>query len=264
MIRSLFDRNFTKMAVVVRDRDSGASHVGYIDRGGQLTDLTSTDTGFGSTPNEQYAVLTPDGADVWFTYRAANRVTKIGSRSVAGDHKLTEQSADKVPDDEIPLFLVGNPVRGLVAYNVAISPDGKHYSAWVPGNNNDDVFAVPARTAALTKTTPKVGDNGCAGAVGWLNDDTLLCPVGYDDNLAPVTVDTPTSAQKRPILPDNNRENTGMVISPDSTQVVFLSAAETEREYWISATQPGATPQRVERTGEFSVLGDTAVFIEWR
>ncbi|MGW0434518.1 hypothetical protein ACWDV4_18515 [Micromonospora sp. NPDC003197] len=43
---------------------------------------------------------------------------------------------------------------------------------------------------------------------------------------------------------------------------MFLSAAGTEREYWITATKPGATPQKVERTGEFSVLGDTAVFVE--
>lgn len=262
MIRSLFDRNFTKMAVVVLDPDSGASHVGYIDRGGQLTDLTASDTGFGSTPHEKYAVLAPDGTDVWFTYRTGGE-TKIGSRSVAGDHKLTERSAG-VPDGRIPLFLVGSPVRGLVAYNVAVSPDGTRYSGWVPGNNDDDLFALPARTTALTETTPKVADNGCAGAVGWLNNDTLLCPTGIDDNLAPISVNATAKTPRHTILPSNNRDNTGMVISPDGARVVFLSAAGTEREYWISATQPGATPQRVEPTGEFSVLGDTAVFVEWR
>jgi hypothetical protein len=55
-----------------------------------------------------------------------------------------------------------------------------------------------------------------------------------------------------------------MVISPDGGRVVFLSVAGTEREYWITATRPGATPNRVEPTGELSDLGDTVVFIEWR
>ncbi|GAA0710935.1 hypothetical protein Drose_24940 [Dactylosporangium roseum] len=261
LVRSLFDRDFTKMAVVIRNENSGASHVGYIDRGGKLTDLTATDTGFGSIPREQRAVLSSDGADVWFIYRA-DGAWKVGSRSTGADHKLTDRGAGKVPD--LPLFLVGDPVRALTAYNVVVSPDGKRYSGWTPGNNNDDVFAVPAGTAALTETTPKVADNGCAGAVGWIDDNTLLCSIGSDDNLAVVTVDGPKGKERQPILPDTNRSNIGMVISPDGGQVVFLSASGTEREYWITATKPGATPKKVERTGEFSTLGDTAVFVEWR
>ncbi|WP_432968262.1 hypothetical protein [Dactylosporangium sp. CA-233914] len=256
LARSLFDRNFTKMAVVIRDENSRASHVGYVDRSGKLTDLTATDTGFGSTPMEQRAVLSPDGADVWFIYRA-DSVWKVGSRSTGGDHKLTERSTGKVPD--LPLFLVGDPVHALVAYNVVVSPDGKRYTGWVPGNHNDDVFAVPTGTAALTDATPKVADNGCAAAVGWLDNNTLLC-----GNVAAVSVDGPKNKEKQPILPDTNRSNIGMVISPDGGHVVFLSVARTESEYWITETKPGATPKKVERTGEFSVLGDTAVFLEWR
>ncbi|GGM48626.1 hypothetical protein ACFFX1_45000 [Dactylosporangium sucinum] len=262
LVRSLFDRNFTKMAVVIRDGNSGASHVGYVDRSGKLTDLTATDTGFGSTPREQRAVLSPDGADVWFSYRA-DGTWKVGSRSTGADHQLTQRSTGEVPD--LPLFLAGDPVHALVAYNVVVSPDGRRYSGWAPADNNeDDVFAVPSGTAALTDATPKVADNGCAGAVGWLDDNTLLCPVGLDGNLAAVAVDGPKNTARQPILPDNNRSNIGMVISPDGGQVVFLSAAGTEREYWITATRPGATPNKVARTGEFSVVGDAAVFVEWR
>ncbi|GAB3834127.1 hypothetical protein [Dactylosporangium cerinum] len=209
----------------------------------------------------QRAVLSPDGADIWFSYRAGG-VWNVGSRSTGGDHKLTERSTGRAPD-ELPIFLVGDPVHALLAYNVVVSPDGKRYSGWVPGNNEGDVFAVPAGTAALTNSTPKVADNGCAEAVGWLDDTTLLCSAG-DANLAAVAVDGPTSQEQQPILPDTNRTNIGMVISPDGGQVVFLSAAGTEREYWISGTKRGATPKKVERTGEFSALGDTAVFIEWR
>ncbi|WP_238008522.1 hypothetical protein KZZ52_32035 [Dactylosporangium sp. AC04546] len=261
LARSLFDRNFTKMAVVIRD-GSGASHVGYVDRSGTLADLTATDTGFGSTPREQRAVLSPDGADVWFSYRAGG-AWKVGSRSTGGgDHSLTQRSTGDVPD--LPLFLVGDPVHALIAYNVVVSPDGKRYSGWAPADNNqDDVFAVPAGTAALTDATPKVADNGCAGAVGWLDDSTLLCPVSLDENLAAVAVDGPQRNEQQPILPDTNRSNIGMVISPDGAQVVFLSAAGTEREYWIAATRPGATPRKVERTGALSALSDTAVFVEW-
>ncbi|GAA3732326.1 hypothetical protein GCM10022225_12940 [Plantactinospora mayteni] len=264
MVRSLFDRDFTRLAVVIRDQDSGAGHVGYVDRGGQLTNLTATDIDFGSTPNEQYAVLSPDGAEVWFTYRVTDGDTRIGSRSVAGDHKRTERTAAEVPGRR-PLFLVGDPVRGVVGYDVAVSPDGRRFSAWAPGvsGNGNGVFAVPAQSTGLTNSSARAGDNGCSGAVGWLDADTLLCPFG-NGNLAALDVDGGTSTPSGPILPDNNRQNIAMVISPDGSQVVFLSAAETEREYWISATQPGSTPQRVEQGGAFSVLGDTAIFIEWR
>lgn len=262
LIRSLFDRDYTKMAVVIRDGGSGAVHVGVLDRGGALTDLTAADTGFGSTPREQRAVLSPDGADVWFTYRAGG-TWRVGSRSTAADHRLTQRSAGEVPD--LPLFLVGDPVHALVAYNVTVSPDGRRYSGWSPAdNNNDDVFAVPPGTAALTATTPKVADNGCAGAVGWIDDRTLLCPVGVDDNLAAVAVDDPAGGDRQPLLPATNRSVTGMVISPDGAQTVFLSAAQTGREYWITPTTPGTAPRKVDRTGERSTLSDTAVFIEWR
>jgi hypothetical protein len=258
LARSLFDRDFTKMAVVIPDRNSGASHVGYVDRKGSLTDLTAAQTGFGATPTEQWAVLSPDGADVWFTYRADGG-WQVGSRPTNGDHQLTRRSATEVPD--LPLFLVGNPARALVAYNVVVSPDGRRYSGWVPADNNDDdVFAVPSATAALTGATSKAADGGCAGAVGWLDDDTLLCPIGVDDNLAAVAVDSTAGAERQPILPDNDRDNIGMVISPDGGHVVFLSVAGTERAYWITATRPGATPKKIEIAG----LSGSAVFVEWR
>ncbi|MFD0746008.1 hypothetical protein ACFQ1L_32315 [Phytohabitans flavus] len=258
MVRSLFDRDFTRLAVVIQDEDGGPGHVGYVDRGGQLTDLTATDTGFGSTPNESYAVLSPDGAEVWFTYWDTQVGTKIGSRAVAGDHKRIER-AGKVPNGR-PLFLVGDPVRAVVGYDIAVSPDGRRFSStYAP----EGVFAVPDQSTALTDSSSKAGDNMCSDAVGWLGDDTLLCPFG-NGSLAALDVDGGTSTPRGPILPDNDRETTGMVISPDGSQVVFLSAFEKEREYWISATQPSSTPQKVEQSGAFSVLGDTAIFIEWR
>jgi hypothetical protein len=48
-IRSLFDQDFTKMAVVTQDPRTGATHVGHVDRSGKSTDPTGNED-FGETP----------------------------------------------------------------------------------------------------------------------------------------------------------------------------------------------------------------------
>ncbi|MEU6788386.1 hypothetical protein ABZ912_55145 [Nonomuraea angiospora] len=67
-----------------------------------------------------------------------------------------------------------------------------------------------------------------------------------------------------PILHGNDHDNHAMVMSPDGQRFAFLSQKGAAMDYYLSDTKPGSMPQRVERTGKFSALGDTAAFIEWR
>lgn len=75
---------------------------------------------------------------------------------------------------------------------------------------------------------------------------------------------SPGMKPEAPIVPDNDHQNNGMVVSPDGQKFAFLSAKGTARDYYLCDAKPGSTPKKVERTGEFSTLGDTAVFIDWR
>ncbi|MDX3233320.1 hypothetical protein [Streptomyces sp. ME19-01-6] len=58
--------------------------------------------------------------------------------------------------------------------------------------------------------------------------------------------------------------NYDALISPDGQKFAFRSVKGAANDYYLCDTKPGSTPKKVERAGEFSTLGDTAVLIDWR
>jgi hypothetical protein len=275
-VRPIFDQDFTKIAVVIRDENTKATHVGYVDRSGKLTDLTDltgSADGFGVTPYEQNPVFAPDGSSVWFTYPDPQDqdVTHIASRPLAGDHKLVDQwhgDGNRL----LTLSLVGTPVRGLLADAVHVSPDGRRMAAWA--NVSGAVFDIPARTGRLTKETavhpvslqPK-GPTTCSDVIGWTDNHTVLCAGGNSassyDIFVTQDVDTPTAPTSAAILPANDRQNFAQVISPDGKQFVFVSQQGDVKSFYVSATTPGSTPAKVEPSADFT-LPDTAIMVDWR
>jgi hypothetical protein len=272
-VRPIFDQDFHNIAVVIRDQGTKATHVGYLDRTGKLTDLTGQGDAFGSTPHEQNAVFAPDGASVWFKYPdpQSNSTAHIAYRSVSGEHKLVDQWRG----DDNPLLtlnLVGTPVRGLLADAVHVSPDAHRMAAWA--NANGQIFGIPDHTGRLTNETarnpvsllPK-GPTTCSDVIGWTDSHTVLCSgenSGFSNDIfVTQNVDTPRAPTSASLLPSNDRKNFAQIISPDGKQFIFVSQQEDVKDFYVSATTPGSTPKKVERTGDFD-LPDTAIMVDWR
>ncbi|MEU7855615.1 hypothetical protein [Nonomuraea sp. NPDC049141] len=258
-IRSLFDQDFTKMAVVTEDPQTEAAHVGYVDRAGKFTDLTGNE-GFGNTPHEHNAAFSRDGSAVWFTYEASDSgyystKNRIASRALAGDHKVVDQLEIGIVG-ETNLIMVGRtPSRAVLASSAFLSPDGERLLA------EGRVLDVPAEGQAVGPDLVEKGRDISCGSGGWLDNDTVLCST--DGRFA--ALDIASGAKPgAPIVPSNDYNNHAMVISPDGQRFAFLSEKGAAKNYYLCDTKPGSTPQKVERTGEFSTLGDTAAFIEWR
>jgi hypothetical protein len=273
-VRPIFDRDFTKVAVVIRDGSTKATHVGYVDRSGKLTDLTGPADGFGPTPYEQNPVFAPDGNSVWFTYPDSQdrNVTHIGFRPLTGDHQLVEQWRGE-GKSLLTLNVMGTPARGVLADAVHVSPDGRRMAAWenlVDGN----IFDLPAQSGKLTKQTaanpvslsPR-GPTTCSDIIGWTDNHTVLCS-GENKKYAHGTfvtqdVDTPTAPTSDPILPANDRQNVAQIISSDGKQFIFVSQQGEAKDFYVSATTPGGTPTKIQRGGDFT-LPDTAMMVDWR
>ncbi len=255
-IRSLFDQDFTKMAVVTEDPETRATHVGYVDRTGKFTDLTGNED-FGNTPHEHNAAFSRDGSAVWFTYEVTDdpgvsTKDRIASRALAGDHKAVDRFEVRTAQH---LVMVGStPSQAVVANSAFLSPDGGRLLA------EGYVLDVPAQTQGVGLDLVEKG-RYLACYDGWLDDDTVLC--GENGRFAALDI-APGAKPGPPILPSNDHRNRALVISPDGRRFAFLSQKGAAMDYYLSDTKPGSTPQKIERTGEFATLGDTAAFIEWR
>ncbi|TDE39903.1 hypothetical protein E1295_32715 [Nonomuraea mesophila] len=244
------------MAVVTKDPETEATHVGYVDRAGKFIDLTGNQD-FGNTPHEHNAAFARDGSVIWFTYRAPDgnfeqTKDRVASRPLTGDHKAVDHLEFKGVISEDMITLEGG--RAVLAGEAFLSPDGKRLLA------GGRVLDAPPEAQAVGPDLVDGGSIPCGD--GWVDDDMVLRDT-QDDRFA--TVDTTPGAEPgAPIVPENDHRNEPMVISPDGQRFVFLSAKGAARDHFISGTEPGSTPEKVERTGPFATLGDTAVFIEWR
>lgn len=260
-IRSLFDQNFTKVAVVIEDRASGVWHVGYVDRSGQLTDLTGDEDSFGREPREENAVLSADGQTVWFnalddTAGSGPVQSHVASRPVSGDHEAT-QHWKGAKDTERGLITMGNPTRVALGFHASLAPDGKHVE--IDGH----IVPTPDRPGVIppdiVDTAQSVTDG--QNVTGWIDNDTVLSDLS--GNFYAVDI-TPKAKRSAPILPDNDRKNMAMVPSPDGRQIVFQSRQNDSTTFYVVGTEPGSTPTQIKDDDRLATLGKAAVFIEWR
>jgi hypothetical protein len=262
-VRALFDRDFTKMAVVLHGSGGDEARVGVVDRQGGLTDLTGGEGSLGDTPHEENAVMAPDGSAVWFTYTTSAGKHRIGSRPVGGGHTLTDQGP--ATSTNLPLVMVGTPPRGVQADMVHVSPDGRRMAAWAHGVDQN-LFDVPATSTALTAGTAEHAQtvDQCSEVVGWTGPQTLLCADETSHQF--VTVGTgPDAARSAALLPANDKENEGEVISPDGRRFIFDSHRPDDpfggfMGFYIGGTTPGTPSQKL--TAE--ALNGQTLFLEWR
>ncbi|MGW6542572.1 hypothetical protein ACWGBH_06920 [Streptomyces massasporeus] len=281
-LRQLFDKDFSRMAVVLIDRETESTGVGYVDTSGKLTKLSGEQgDDFGDTPKEENAVFAQDGSAVWFTETDSSDRVRIASRSVAGDHAVTEQ-ADGDGDymDGAGLALAGDPVRGLFGKEVRTSPDGRRATAFITWEGYNAVD-VPQRSVLLKAGGVKADrmpfDADCHPN-GWVDDKTVLCAPRLGKTEDPKrknsfwtldasrldgTADAPKGALGDPIIPATDRKNTVRAISPDGKQMIFASLQGTRLEYFVSPIAPGATPKKITAGGADRALSVGDV-LEWR
>ncbi|MBB4945429.1 hypothetical protein F4556_000964 [Kitasatospora gansuensis] len=277
-VRQLFDRDFTKLAVVTADDRTGARHVGYVDRAGKFTDLTGDGNGFATTPKEQDALFAPDGGSVWFTHLDAARQQHIASRSTSGSHEITEQWAGEPPAtlDNI-LVLGGSPLRGLVGPNPRFSPDGKRVAGFVHGHG-DSVTPVTASGPLATTGALPIPDSECRPS-GWVDNHTLLCaysqagpPPRHLNNFWTVDIDRLRSDSSRKttdgagpdLLPVTDRVNLPLAVSPDGKRLLFRSVQAKVEQPYVTTLTPGAQPEQISGQDAATALGYGDVVLEWR
>ncbi|MFC4110358.1 hypothetical protein [Micromonospora zhanjiangensis] len=260
-VRSLFDRDFTRLAVVIQDPQTKATHVGYVDRSSKLTDLTGQED-FGNTPHEDNAAMAPDGSAVWFTSVVEHK-DQVARRTVDGDHQAVDQQPVETVGER-HLFVVGTPGIAVLGNSAQLSPDGKRLLVEdsLLERPTDRPFIGPD---AIDKAPAAPCDSAKDGdAIAWIDNDTVLCGSSLSGQRFSTLDLTPNAKAGAPILPSNDHRNFVLGISPDGQQFAFLSVKGTARDYYVADLKPGTTPRKIEPNAEFTSMLGTLFFLDWR
>lgn len=251
-MRSLFDRDFTKHAVVTEDPQTGKTHVGYVDRQGKFTDLTGPGE-FGDDSEERAAAMSPDGREVWLTSEKDSGWI-LASRSVAGGRDLVERAK---LESYGKISFVGSPPKPVVSdHDVALSPDGEHlaFEGRVVKTAGKEVFDGTGE-----EDEDLLGDARCR-SVAWVGEDEVLCDGGTNYTTAELSAGKPS----KPVLSADSKNLFTMVPSPDGGKITFITEDGDRYDHWISGTEPGSEPQRIAPGSDFAESAGTPVILEWR
>ncbi|MFD0369261.1 hypothetical protein [Streptomyces sp. NPDC127114] len=260
-VRAVFDRDFTRMAVVLRTADGKGTHVGFVDEKG-LTDLTARGGQAGAGRREQNAVFAPDGSRVWFTYETPDGRARIGSRAVTGSAALRDEGPAAAAN--LPLVVLDGPPRAVQAEMVHVSPDGRRTTASAE-DLGQVLLDVPARSTALTGAAAERAESlgECLHAVGWTGPDRLLCRTRAGTFR---TFGTAPGAAPGPALPAaGGGGNEGLVVSPDGSRFLLVEHPPGDpyagfRGFRVAGTAPGAPSAKVPA----EALNGQSLLLEWR
>ncbi|MCX4400025.1 hypothetical protein OG887_44050 (plasmid) [Streptomyces sp. NBC_00053] len=267
-VRVLFDLSYTRMAVVLRDPGGKtASHVGFVKSDAEQNDFVRLSGATGD--DEQNAVMSPDGRSVWFTYTDRSGRKRIGSRSAEGDHHLSDEGP--AAGNDLPLTVTGKPARAVQANMVHLAPDGRRLTATAP-KVFGTVFDTWNSSGPLSRTSARkaVLLSGCAGVVGWVGDDRVLCRTSSGSFR---TMDARTGrAAGAPISvvgPQDGTVAEGMLVSPDGTKfIVSVHRPDAERDPDYGYHAPDLRVVPTTRGGTATDLADEeldlhTVFLSW-
>lgn len=265
-VRALFDLAFTRMAVVLRDPDGRTSHAGFVEAEANFDDIVRLGEAAGD--DEQNAVMAPDGRSVWFTYTTPAGEHRIGSRSVEGDHRLSDEGP--ATGHDLPLAVSGKPPRAVQANTVRLAPGGRRLTATAPRvfghvfdtwNSSGPLTRAPARTATLL--------DGCVGIVGWIGDDRVLCRVRSG---AFRTVNARTGRAEGPtvtVVQENEGMTAeGLLVSPDGKRFIVSVHPPDDRYGQWENRQDDFRAVSTSGEGEATDISDDSLtngtlFLEW-
>jgi hypothetical protein len=264
-IRALFDIGYTRMAVVLRDPGTEATHAGFLEEAGAPVRLSSA-----AADDEQNAVLSPDGRSVWFTYTAASGEHRIGSRSTEGDHLLSDEGPAAGHDR--PLVVSGKPALGIQADVVRVSPEGNRFTAKA-ANVFGTVFDAPDSSGALTGESARNATlvRDCVGVVGWVDDSHVLCRTASGSfQRMDARSGSPSGEAVTAVDPADGRTAEGMVVSADGKK--FIASVHHPNDTGsdeLTGLGPDFRVVSTTATGESTgiladVLWPDTIFLEWR
>lgn len=227
VLRSLFSPDYT-LAVASKFASDGSFHVGWIDRDGDFTDVTALmppRSDFSSTVKTDTPMFGVDGS----FYFASRIESTSGSKNKPTVMKTT----------------IENPSQIVVAPN-QVGVSGNDVNYWVQSHGTV-IGLCPACTASLENV--KVGEGGYR-AQDWIND-TDWVQLKYDrsmiyrDNIDQFSSRDPAhSPYGTKLIPETNREVWSPVVSPDGTQIAFLSSSGGTTELFV-VSSTGGQPTRV-------------------
>lgn len=268
--RQLFDRDFDRMVVSIHDDRDGGDHVGYVDAGGKLHDLTGRQgSGFGDqVPHELRPVYDRIDNHIWFT-GPGTFDAKVYSRDVTTG-ALTERGT---LDGKYGLFVYQGHQRATAfpLYQQTWLTNPASTALWDGSDPTNHRLEFKALVNGQdTETTAEIPTDysGCSPA-GWVDDHTMLCAeIDYSGpartaNFFTISLADDFSSVKQVsdrILPDNDRDNKAMAIAPDGSELIFCAERGETTEYYRVKLAPDAQP----RTVAWSSLPDGYGIVEWR
>ncbi len=286
--RQVFNEDYSRMAVTIRNSADQSEHVGYINTAtGELVDLeTDSTSDFAAASQNHNAVFDPASGDLWFVAgnpSGMNVGTIMSMPADGGDSAETGEAFQYVGQDKFVLA-------------------GKSGHIAIPTNSNGLPLPNPPGTvtalynsiggaelrAALTLVDPAnpEGDHGKEGErvlsvegqdlpapglvpVAWVDDDTLITSVDISTmsnlrasslQLFDFSPDLQGLQSTYRVIPDSDRTNRSPVVSPEGDTLAFLSyRGETGGLYTVPLSESGPTDP--------TLLSDTTypgVLLEWR
>ncbi|GAA2062200.1 hypothetical protein GCM10009801_05110 [Streptomyces albiaxialis] len=275
-VRQLFNRDFTKLAVVLKDAETEGTRAAVVTPGGGKPTMVSKAGGsdFADAPTEQHPVFAQDGSDrVWYMTKGEDedepRILSAPAKPRGKGDSLSVQR---------PGFtLAGDPASAITASVLRVSPDGRKAAGFheMQGMN---VVDVPRRAGVQRDDDAPLRPIGGCLPMGWTDGTHVLCgerKMTEDDPARKNnfwTVDTtrlkkdeepPEAAIGEPVLPKTSRKNTLRALSPDGRRMILTSRQGSVTEHFLTRTAPGSSPEKITAKGADKALRAGQV-LEWR
>jgi hypothetical protein len=263
--RQQFDANLRRMAVTIKGADGG-SHVGYIEPGGKLHDLTPDKTGsYGSEPADYEGPLfNPVTGKLWFANRTKGR---LGWFDPAG-------GSPHFPTMGAPLTSYFFAANGRVVYGATYGPATPNGRAELY-NTPDVGFRMDSPPDEMhaqglgdrLRLTGRAMAPGCE-PTGFIDNTTFLC-------IGDGTANSPFGIYKMAIRGRTVRQSSllpasstmwakAVVVDPRHTTVAFLAEdRKVTKQFLYTVPLAGGEPTKITQLESMAYTDDLQL-IAWK
>lgn len=271
--RQAFDSQFDLMAVEIHNSSDDSIDIGVVRADGDLIDITAAQprSDFASAPRHHDPIFMPNG-ELWYRDDGASAVfsVRIDATGVASKPQRIDSSQSVA--SYVYGWLVaeaGTITRAPIPnedYTVGISRDSGS-----PPRLLVDKPGVAEHVASLQVSE----DQACQADIAWVGALTFVCAVVTGSPLTSIrgqlllgslSPDLRAVEFKR-LLPVTNRTVENPVVSPDDSELAFISGQGETAAIFRVSLQSGAEPQNVvelARPTNTGFIGWFARLLEWQ